>query len=79
MEAMIIIIAALIAIVLLDAGYRIALCLTRWTPSLLLGLLFGWLAHHQGVEALKAVAFAGLTTLVTKRVLLPTIFDDEEP
>jgi len=69
MEAMIII-AALIGIVLLDAGYRIALCLTRWTPSLVLGLFAGWLADRYGAQALQAVWVGALAALITKRVRL---------
>jgi hypothetical protein len=33
MEAVIVIIAALIVIVLLEAGYAIALCFMRWRPT----------------------------------------------
>jgi hypothetical protein len=78
MEALIVIAAALMIIVLLDAGYRIALCLVSWAPSLLLGLLFAWFAYCHGVKALEAVAISALTTLVAKRVLFPRFFSDEE-
>ena len=59
-------------IVLLDAGYQIALCLMRWAPSLLLGLFLGWVAHRHGAQALEAIGVGALTTLVAKRVL-PTL------
>jgi hypothetical protein len=70
MEAVIIIIAALIGIVLLDAGYRLALCLVRWSPSLVLGLFAAWLADRCGAQALQAVWVGELAALITKRVRL---------
>ena len=74
MEAMIIIIAALIAIVLLDAGYRIALCLVCWAPCLVFGLFAGWLADRYGAQALQAVWVSALAALIAKRVGLPIFF-----
>lgn len=71
MEAVIVIIAALIVIVLLDAAYWMALCLARWAPSLALGVLAGWIAHRHGVDVLDALGLGALATLITKRVLLP--------
>ncbi|MFZ2031561.1 MAG: hypothetical protein WAU68_14710 [Vitreimonas sp.] len=69
MEAIIVIIVALISIVLLHAGYQIALCLMRWTPSLLLGLFLGWLTYRHNPQALEAIGVGALTTLVAKGVL----------
>ena len=78
MEAMIIIIAALIAIVLLDAGYQIALCLVRWSPSLVLGLFAAWLSDRHGAQALEALWVGALAALITKRVGLPIFCYDPD-
>lgn len=77
MEAVIVIAAVLMVIVLLDAAHQIALCLVRWAPSLVLGLLVGWLAHRHSVKAFEATAIAALTALITKRVLLPVFLYDD--
>lgn len=69
MEAVILIAAALIVIVLLDAGYQIALCLMRWAPSLFLGVLVGRLAHCHGLQMLEPFGAGAAATLIAKRVL----------
>lgn len=68
METLIVIAAALIVIVLLDASYHDALCLIRWTPCFVLGLLVGWLALRHGVEALAALLLGALTCVMARRV-----------
>lgn len=77
MEAVVVIAAALTVMVLLEAGYRIALCLACWAPSLLLGLFLGWLAHRHGVKTLEAIALAALTIVIAKRVLLQNFLSDQ--
>lgn len=69
METVIVIAAALIAIVLLEAGYRIALCLVCWAPSLAVGLFACWFAHRHGVGALAALGLGVVSTLVCRRRL----------
>lgn len=78
MEAVIVIVAALMVIVLLDASYHIALCLLRWAPSLLSGLLVGCLAHRQGMDPIEGTTAAALTMLLVRRVLLSMFLHHEE-
>ncbi len=77
MEAVIVIAAVLMVIVLLDAGCQIALCLVRWAPSAVFGLFLGWLAHRHGAQAREAVWVAAFATLITKRLRLPISLHDE--
>ena len=54
MEALIVAIAALGALVLIDMGYSIAISLGRWSPAIAAGVLAGWLAHRHGAQNLEA-------------------------
>ncbi|GAM97335.1 hypothetical protein U91I_00961 [alpha proteobacterium U9-1i] len=71
MEALIVALFALAAIVLLEAGYWIALCLARWAPVIALGALAGWLAGRHGAEPLEALGLGILTCLVARQLLRP--------
>ncbi|MBY0565972.1 MAG: hypothetical protein K2P70_01575 [Hyphomonadaceae bacterium] len=69
MEALIVAVAALILMVLLEAGYAITLSLVRWTPKLALGLLVVWLAHRHGFDGLEALGLGALAIVVLNRLL----------
>ena len=77
MEALIVAIAALALLVLIDAGYWIAISLVRWSPVIAVGVLAGWIAHHHGAESLEALGIGFLASVVARHVLRPRIiFDD---
>lgn len=79
MEALIIAIAALAVLVLIDAGYWIAISLVRWSPVIAAGVLAGWLAHHHGVARLEALGVGFLACVVARHVLRSRyIYDDNE-
>jgi len=69
MEAVIVVVLALFAIVVLEAGYCLALCLARWSPVLVLGAIVGWLAHRQGFGVLEAIGSAILACLLARHLL----------
>lgn len=60
---------ALIAIVLLEAAYAIAISLARWTPVIAIGALGGWIAH--GYDPLQALGVAALACLIARHLLRP--------
>ena len=60
MEALIIALFALLAIVLLEAGYWIAIALARWAPVIAAGALVGWLAQRHGADQLEALGLGVL-------------------
>ncbi|PZO55816.1 MAG: hypothetical protein DCF16_01725 [Alphaproteobacteria bacterium] len=78
MEALIVAVAGLVVIVLLEAGYWIALCLMRWAPSLALGALTAWLAFRHGVESMEALALGAFATLLMRRFVGPRFVDHAE-
>ena len=69
MEALIIIVLALVAIILIEAGYGIAIGLARWSPVIAIGVLAGWFAHDLGAAPLEALGPAILACLVARHVL----------
>ena len=71
MEALIVALFALLAIVLLEAGYWIALSLMRWAPVIATGALAGWLAERHGAGHLEAFGLAALTCLIARCLLRP--------
>lgn len=79
MEALIVGIAVLAVLVLVDAGYWIAISLVRWSPVIAAGVLAGWLAHHHGAESLEALGIGFLASVVARHVMRPRfIYDDNE-
>jgi len=70
MEALIVAIAALAALVLIDAGYWIAISLARWSPVIAAGALVGWLAHHHGTESLEALSLGFLASAIARRYFM---------
>lgn len=74
MEALIVSLFALMAIILLEAGYWIGAALARWSPVLLIGTMVGWLAACQGADHLGALGSGVLTCLVC-RWALARLFD----
>lgn len=71
MEALILLAAALIVIVLLEAGYYIAIGLIRWAPVLVVGVAAFWLAHCHGAGDLEALGLATVACLLARRLLRP--------
>lgn len=60
MEALVVACAALVALVLIDAGYRIAVSLMRWSPVLIVGAAARRCVHrtHWRVACLRNVTGA---------------------
>jgi hypothetical protein len=71
MEALIVALFALFAIVLLNAGYWIAVSLARWAPVIAAGALVGWIAGHHGAAPLEALALGLFTCLLARHLLRP--------
>lgn len=69
MEALIVAAFTLLAIVLLEAGYWIAMSLVRWAPIVAAATLAGWLAHRLGAERLEALGVAALAFLLARHLL----------
>jgi hypothetical protein len=69
MEALVVAIAALIALVLIDAGCWIAASLVRWSPVIILGMTATWLATRHGSETFEAIGI-GFIAGVGVRFLL---------
>lgn len=70
MEALIIAIAALAVLVVIDAGYWIAISLVRWSPVMAAGVIADWLSHHYGAQTLDALAIALLGSILVRHVML---------
>lgn len=70
MEALIVALFALAVIVLLEAGYWIALALTRWMPVLAAGVFACWLASRHGFAALEAMGLGFLACLLVRHLML---------
>lgn len=71
MEALIVSLFALFAIVLLDAGYWIAIALARWAPVIAAGAIAGWLAVRCGAEPLEALGLGLIVCLIARHLLKP--------
>lgn len=81
MEAIIVALFALFAMILLEAGYWMALSLARWAPVIAVGALAGWLAGRHGAEPLEALGLGILICLVARHLLRPRWrfeYDDED-
>lgn len=69
MEALVVACAALVALVLLDTGYWIAVSLMRWTPVLIVGAAIGWFAHREGLGPVEALAAVALASMAARHLL----------
>jgi len=69
MEVLIVSLFVLFAIVSLEAAYRIALGLVRWTPVIAAGALSGWLAQRCGAGHLGALGCAAIAGLIARHLL----------
>lgn len=69
MEVLIIVLFALLAIVVLEAGYGIALSLMRWAPVIAAGAMLGWTTGILGAAPLEALGLGVLACLLTRHVL----------
>lgn len=77
MEALIVAIAALAALVLIDAGHCIAVTLARWAPVIAVGVLACWFAHHHGVESLAALGIGFLASVAARHFMRPSFVHDD--
>jgi hypothetical protein len=57
---------ALVVIVLLEAVRAIALCLFRWSVSLVVGVSIIWLAHRNGFADFEAAALGALAIILIR-------------
>lgn len=78
MEAVIVAIAALAALVLIDAGYWIAMSLARWSPAIAAGVLAGWLAHHHGAQSLEALGVGLLGSVVARHYMRQRFISEDK-
>jgi hypothetical protein len=69
MEALVVALAALVALVLIDAGYWIAVSLVRWSPVIIVGATTGWLAVHEGMAPAEALIMGGIASIVVRHLL----------
>jgi len=76
MEALIIAAAALILMVLIDAGYWIASSLMRWAPVLAAGLLAAKLANDHGAQGAHALVIGAIVCVIVRRLLRPRYIHD---
>ena len=74
MEALVVALFALGAIVLLEAVYAMAISLARWAPVIAIGALACWAAHHHGVAPPEALGVAILFSLLTRHMLRRAFF-----
>lgn len=77
MEIAIVAIAALAALIIIDAGYWIAMSLVRWAPVIVAGVLAFWIAQQQGVESLQALAIAFFASVAMRHVLRRRYTNDD--
>jgi hypothetical protein len=69
-EAVIVALFALLAIVLLEAGYWMAISLARRAPVVAAGALVGWLAERGGANHLDALGLGLVACLVARNLWL---------
>lgn len=69
MEALVVGIAALIALVIIDAGYWIAISLTRWAPVIIVAAAAVWFALRSGSEPLEALVAGSIVAMLTRHLL----------
>lgn len=69
MEALVVACAALAALVLLDAGYWIAVSLMRWSPVIIVGAATGWLAVREGMAPAEALIMSFLAGIVVRHLV----------
>lgn len=72
METLVVALAALVAAVLIDAGYWIAVSLMRWSPVVIVGAAVGWFAHREGLGSTEALAAGILASMAVRQLLRRT-------
>lgn len=68
MEALVVALAALVAAVLIDAGYWIAVSLVRWSPVIIVGSAMGWLAVREGMAPAEALIVSVLASTIMRHL-----------
>lgn len=71
METLMVALAALVAAVLIDTGYWIAVSLMRWSPALIVGAVACWL-HREGLGSAEALAAGILASIAVRQILRRT-------
>lgn len=69
METLVVALAALVAAVLIDAGYWIAVSLVRWSPVIIVGAATGWIALREGMAPAEALIMGGIASIVVRHLL----------
>jgi hypothetical protein len=69
MEALVVACPALVALVLIDSGYWIAVSIMRWTPVLIVGAAIGWFAHREGLGPTEALVAGALASMAVRHLL----------
>ncbi|MCA8886166.1 MAG: hypothetical protein KDA35_06055 [Hyphomonadaceae bacterium] len=70
MEALVVALAALVAAVLIDAGYWIAVSLMRWSPVIVVGAATAWFSVRAGVTPAEALLMSALVGIVARHLRL---------
>lgn len=73
MEALVIALAALVALVLIDAGYWIAVSLMHWSPVPIVGAAIGRLADREGLGPAEAFAVGALVSAYREGAPYPSL------
>ena len=68
METLVVALAALIAAVLIDAGYWIAVSLMRWSPVIVVGAATAWLSVRAGVTLVEAPLMGVFVGIVARHL-----------
>ncbi|HEX8901351.1 hypothetical protein [Vitreimonas sp.] len=68
MEALVVACAALVALVLIDAGYWIAVSLARWAPVIATGVAAAWFAMRAGLHPTETLIVVGLASLLVRHL-----------
>ncbi len=71
MEALIVPLFGLVAILLLEAGHWIAIAVTRRAAVIAAGALAGWLAGRNGAAPLEALRLGVIVCLIARHRLKP--------
>ena len=78
MEALIVATAALAALILIEAGYSIAITLARSSPVIAVGILAGWLACLYGASYLEALGIGLVGSVLARHVLRQRFTKDRD-
>jgi carbon starvation protein CstA len=69
MEALILVILALFAIIVVDALYGITITIVNRAPVMAVAALAGWLAHRNGAGACEVLGIALVTAMLMRHLI----------